>query len=454
METMEKSLNILENRILELLHEKDLQGVKDILNSLNHFDIAEIFNNLDKIDLTLSFNLLSKDVAAKVFAEMDIEQQKLLIEGFSNLELEEIINNIRMDDRVDMIEELPSNLVKKVLKSSNIADRQIINTMLNYPKDSAGSVMTTEYVSLKPTMTITEAITYIKDIGANKETIDMCYVIDDTRHLIGEVALSDMVLSDFSSTISSIMKDDLITTTTTIDREDIARTFSKYDFNTMPVVDTENRLVGIITVDDVLDIIEEEATEDMEIMSAVTPTEKSYKQLSVLDIWKSRFPWLLILLVSATITSFILMKYEDALAKYIVLTAFIPMITDTGGNAGSQSASTIIRSLSLKEISFSDTLYVLWKEFRVALLSGISLGFFTFIKLLLFDKLGVSVSLVVGITISLTIILAKVTGCMLPILAEKIGFDPAVMAGPLITTVVDALAILLYLKIAMVVLGM
>ena len=450
---MEKDLNILEKKLLELLENENLHLVKELLSTMNCFDIASFFNQLNRTDLTLCFNLLSKDMAAKVFPEMDIEHQTLLIEGFSNIELEEIINQIRMDDKVDMIEELPSNLVKKVLKNSNPDDRRIINIMLNYPKDSAGSVMTTEYVSLKPEMIVSDSLEHIRSTGENKETIDMCYVIDETRHLIGEVSLRDIVMSEHSTPITSIMNEDFITTTTTVDREEIARQFMKYDINTMPVVDGENRLVGIITVDDVLDIIEEETTEDMEIMSAVTPTEKPYKQLSVFEIWKSRFPWLLILLVSATFTSLILMKYEDALAKYVILTAFIPMITDTGGNAGSQAASTIIRSLSLKEIDFKDLLYVLWKEIRVAVMSGLTLAIFNFAKLMLFDRLGVQYSLVVSLTLFVTVLIAKSTGSVLPIVAEKLGFDPAVMASPLITTVVDTLAILVYLKIALAILA-
>ncbi len=451
---MDENLNKLELKLIELLDQENLNVVKEIFDTMNHFDIATFFNQLKRIDLTLSFNLLSKDVAAKVFAEMDIEQQKLLIESFSSLELEEIINKIRMDDKVDMIEELPSNLVKKVLKSSNPNDRRIINTMLNYPKDSAGSVMTTEYVSLKPDMTVASSIDYIRSIGSNKETLDMCYIIDGARHLIGEVSLRDIILAEFNTPIADLINTDFITANTTEDREEVARIFMKYDINTMPVVDGENRLVGIITVDDVLDILEEEVTEDMEIMSAVTPTEKPYNQLSVIDIWKSRVPWLLVLLISATFTSLILMRYEDALARYVVLTAFIPMITDTGGNAGSQAASTITRSLSLKEIGFSDFFYVLWKEFRVAILSGSTLAIFNFAKLMLFDRLGFQVSLVVSLTVMITVLIAKATGSALPILADKFGMDPAVMASPLITTVVDALAILVYLKIAMAVLGM
>lgn len=450
---MDRNLNLKEKAILSLLEEENLVEVKKILNSMNCFDIAAFFDTLDKTNLTLSFNLLTKDNGAKVFPEMDIEQQKLLIEGFSNLELEEIINKIRMDDKVDMIEELPSNLVKKVLKNSNPKDRAIINTMLNYPKDSAGSVMTTEYLRLKPSMTVNDAINYIREVGSDKETIDMCYVIDETRHLIGEVSLRDIILADVNVGITSIMKRDFIKTTTTIDREEVAHMFSKYDINTMPVVDGENRLVGIITVDDVIDIIEEETTEDMEIMSAVTPSEKPYKQLSVTDLWRNRFPWLLVLLISATFTSLILMTYEDALAKYVVLTAFIPMITDTGGNAGSQSASTIIRSLSLKEIGFHDFFYVLWKEFRVAIACGLTLAVFNFAKLMIIDRLGLSVSLVISMTLFVTVLIAKAVGSVLPIIADKLGFDPAVMASPLITTVVDALAILVYLNIAITILG-
>ncbi|QQK08683.1 magnesium transporter [Miniphocaeibacter halophilus] len=450
---MNRKLNLMEKALLSLLEEENLVEVKKILNSMNIFDIAAFFDTLDKTNLTLSFNLLTKDNGAKVFPEMDIEQQKLLIEGFSNLELEEIINKIRMDDKVDMIEELPSNLVKKVLRNSNPKDRAIINTMLNYPKDSAGSVMTTEYLRLKPNMTVNDAIDYIRDVGSDKETIDMCYVIDETRHLIGEVSLRDIILADVKVPITSIMKKDFVKTTTTVDREEVAHMFSKYDITTMPVVDGENRLVGIITVDDVIDIIKEETTEDMEIMSAVTPSEKPYKQLSVTTLWKNRFPWLLVLLLSATFTSLIIMKYEDALAKYVVLTAFIPMITDTGGNAGSQSASTIIRSLSLKEIDFHDFFYVLWKEFRVAIACGLTLAVFNFAKLTLLDKLGARVSLVISMTLFSTVLIAKAVGSVLPIIADKLGFDPAVMASPLITTVVDALAILVYLNIAITILG-
>ncbi|WP_300408781.1 magnesium transporter [Lagierella sp.] len=449
---MEKSLEILEERLHESLEENNLQEAKLILNSLNIYDIAEFFNNLSQTNLTICFNLLSKDTAALVFAEMDIEQQKLLIAGFSDEILEQIINGLRTDDKVDIIEELPSNLVKKVLKFTNPDHRRIINTMLNYPKDSAGSIMTIEYAATKAGHTVGEVIQLLKKTGANKETIDIIYIIDDTRHLIGEVALSDLVLSDSEAQISSIMNHDVISVNTIEDREEVARIFTKYDFYTMPVVDNENRLVGIITVDDVLDILEKETTEDMDIMSAITPTEKTYKQLSVLEIWKNRIPWLLILLISSTFTSLILMNYEKTLEKYVVLAAFLPMITDTGGNAGSQSASTIIRSLSLKEIDLSDLIYVLWKEFRVAILAGITLAFFNFIKLMFFDKVGMSVAFVVSLTVTVTVMLAKATGSVLPVVAESLGADPAVMASPLITTIVDALAILVYLKIAMTIL--
>ena len=299
-------------------------------------------------------------------------------------------------------------------------------------------------------MTAADAITHIRATAANKETINMCYVIDETRHLIGEVSLGDIILADSDTPITDLLAEDLISVHTTVDREDVAHAFVKYDIVTMPIVDTENRLVGIITVDDVLDIIEEETTRDMEMMAAVTPTEKSYKQLTVTSIWKSRIPWLLFLLISSTVTSFILMRYENALAKYVILSAFIPMIADTGGNAGSQSSSTIIRSLSLKEINYSDLLYVLWKEFKVSILSGFTLGLLTFLKLMYFDKLGFSVSITVALTIFFTVVIAKATGAILPIITKKIGMDPAVMSSPLITTVVDALAILLYLRIAIV----
>lgn len=446
---MEKTLEILELRLKESLEEKNLKEAKNILNSLNIYDIAEFFNDLSQTDLTICFNLLSKDTAALVFAEMDIEQQKLLIEGFSDEDLKEIINGLRTDDKVDIIEELPSNLVKKVLKFTSPDHRKVINTMLNYPKDSAGSIMTIEYAATKAGHTVAEVIQQLKKTGANKETIDIIYIIDDTRHLIGEVALSDLVLSDSDSPISSVMNHDVISVNTTEDREDVARLFTKYDFTNMPVVDNENRLVGIITVDDVLDIIEEEMTEDMDIMSAITPTVKPYKQLSVIEIWKNRIPWLLILLISSTFTSLILMNYEKTLEKYVVLAAFLPMITDTGGNAGSQSASTIIRSLSLKEIELKDLLYVVWKEARVAVLAGLTLAFFNFLKLMYFDKVGLQVSIVVSLTVSVTVLLAKVTGSVLPVVAESLGADPAVMASPLITTIVDALAILVYLRIAM-----
>ncbi len=449
---MEKSLEILEERLHESLEENNLQEAKLILNSLNIYDIAEFFNNLSQTNLTICFNLLSKDTAALVFAEMDIEQQKLLIAGFSDEILEQIINGLRTDDKVDIIEELPSNLVKKVLKFTNPDHRRIINTMLNYPRDSAGSIMTIEYAATKASHTVAEVIDLLKKTGANKETIDIIYIIDDTRHLIGEVALADLVLSESNAPISSIMNHDVISVNTTEDREEVARIFTKYDFYTMPVVDNENRLVGIITVDDVLDILEKETTEDMDIMSAITPTEKTYKQLSVFEIWKNRFPWLLILLISSTFTSLILMNYEKTLERYVVLAAFLPMITDTGGNAGSQSASTIIRSLSLKEIDLSDLLYVLWKEFRVAILAGLTLAFFNFLKLMFFDKVGMPVALVVSLTVTVTVMLAKATGSVLPVVAESLGADPAVMASPLITTIVDALAILVYLKIAMTIL--
>ncbi|MDO5018003.1 MAG: magnesium transporter [Lagierella massiliensis] len=445
---MEKSLEILKERLSESLENGNLKETKMILNSLNIYDIAEFFDDLSQTDLTICFNLLSKDTAALVFAEMDIEQQKLLISGFSDEVLEQIINGLRTDDKVDIIEELPSNLVKKVLKFTDPEHRRVINTMLNYPKDSAGSIMTIEYASTKAGHTVEEVIKLLKKNGANKETIDIIYIIDDTRHLIGEVSLADLVLSDSEAPISSIMNHDVISVNTTEDREEVSRIFTKYDFYNMPVVDNENRLVGIITVDDVLDIIEQEITEDMDIMSAITPTIKPYKQLSVFEICKNRVPWLLVLLISSTFTSLILMNYEKTLEKYVVLAAFLPMITDTGGNAGSQSASTIIRSLSLKEIDLKDLLYVIWKEARVAFFAGLILSFFNFLKLMFFDKVGLHVAAVVSVTVVVTVLLAKVTGSILPVVADSLGADPAVMASPLITTIVDALAILVYLNIA------
>ncbi len=439
---------ILEKTILTLLDEKKYSVLRDILITMNPADIAVVFDELQEERLPLLFRLLPKELAAETFVEMDNDAQELLIQGFSDSELKEVINELYVDDAVDIVEEMPANVVKRILRQADPDMRKMINEILKYPEDSAGSIMTTEYVSLRPEMTVEEAIKRIRRTGIDKETIYTCYVTNDNNVLIGIISVRTLLLADETDKISDIMESHIIYVNTIEDKEEVAQQFNKYDFLALPVVDNELRLVGIVTVDDAIDVIQEEATEDIEKMAAITPSDKPYLKTGVLEIYKKRIPWLLLLMVSATFTGMIISSFEDALAAQVVLTAFIPMLMDTGGNSGSQASVTVIRGLSLHEIEFSDLPKVIWKESRIAVLCGVTLALTNFVKLLFFDKVTITVASVVCITLVATVFFAKIVGCTLPMLAKKVGFDPVVMASPFITTIVDAISLLLYFEIA------
>lgn len=444
----------LENQIIELLEGKKYKELKEIISTINPYDLAALFEDLPEKNIILLFRLLPKDLAAETFVEMDPEHQKTLIESFSDVELKEVIDELYIDDMVYLIEEMPANVVKRILKNSSEYDRKIINQILNYPQDSAGSIMTTEFVSLRSDMTIADAIKRIRQIGLDSETFDTCYVTDNVNHLIGYITIRTIILSDDNSKIEDLMETNVISVNTHDDQEEVAHLFGKYDLTVLPVVDKDNRLVGIVTVDDAWDVLEKETTEDIELMAAITPSDTPYLKKTIFEIWRSRMPWLLLLMISATFTGLIITRFEDALKAYVVLTAYIPMLMDTGGNSGSQSSVTIIRGLSLNEIEFGDILKVLWKESRVAMLCGITLAVVNFAKLMVFDKVGFGVAVVVNLTLLLTVIIAKMVGSTLPMLAKKIGFDPAVMASPFITTIVDAISLILYFAITGMILGL
>ncbi|CRZ33497.1 magnesium transporter [Herbinix hemicellulosilytica] len=444
----------LENQIIELLEGKKYKELKEIISTINPYDLAALFEDLPEKNIILLFRLLPKDLAAETFVEMNPEHQKTLIESFSDVELKEVIDELYIDDMVYLIEEMPANVVKRILKNSSEYDRKIINQILNYPQDSAGSIMTTEFVSLRSDMTIADAIKRIRQIGLDSETFDTCYVTDNVNHLIGYITIRTIILSDDNSKIEDLMETNVISVNTHDDQEEVAHLFGKYDLTVLPVVDNDNRLVGIVTVDDAWDVLEKETTEDIELMAAITPSDTPYLKKTIFEIWRSRMPWLLLLMISATFTGLIITRFEDALKAYVVLTAYIPMLMDTGGNSGSQSSVTIIRGLSLNEIEFGDILKVLWKESRVAMLCGITLAVVNFAKLMVFDKVGFGVAVVVNLTLLLTVIIAKMVGSTLPMLAKKIGFDPAVMASPFITTIVDAISLILYFAITGMILGL
>lgn len=451
----------LEGTITALVESKKYATLRDILNTMNPADIAVLFDGLEKEILPLLFRLLPKELAAETFVEMDSDAQEMLITGFSDSELKEVIDELYVDDAVDIVEEMPANVVKRILQQADPVTRKLINEILKYPDDSAGSIMTTEFVELRPQMRVEEAIKHIRRTGIDKETINTCYVTNSDRTLSGYISIRTLIISDDDKILSEIMEPNVISVTTMDDQETVAQMFSKYDVIALPVVDGENRLVGIVTVDDAIDVIQEEATEDIEKMAAITPSEKPYLKTPALTIWKSRIPWLLLLMISATFTGMIITHFESILAFNVVLTACIPMLMGTGGNSSSQASVTVIRGLSLDEIGFADWPQVLWKELRVSVLCGLCLGMVSFIKMILFDGLLLGnanvtpiICLVISITLAITVVVAKLIGCSLPILAKKLGFDPAVMASPLITTLVDALSLLVYCMVATAVLGL
>ncbi len=442
----------LADAIATLAHEKKYKTLRDILDTMNPADIALLLQDMPKERLSLLFRLIPKDKAAEVFVEMDPDEQELLIRGFSDSELKAVLDELYMDDTVDIIEELPANVVKRVLHQSDPETRALINELLQYPEDSAGSIMTTEFVDLRPDRTAGDAIENIRRTGLDKETINTCYVVDESRRLIGAISIRTLILARQDALLRDIMLKNVISLHTLEDKESVAQKFRRYGFLSMPVVDGEERLVGIVTVDDAIEVIESEATEDIEKMAAILPSEDPYLRTSVIRIWKNRIPWLLFLMISATFTGMIIMRFEAALATQLFLTAFIPMLMDTGGNSGSQSSVTIIRGMALGEIRLVDLPRVIWKEARVAALSGVTLAALNFVRVLVVDRLPLEVAFVVSATLVLTVFTAKLVGCTLPLFASKVGFDPAVMASPLITTIVDAISLLIYFRIASIVL--
>ena len=459
---MAERFEIVEKAVLRMMEDKKYATLRDILVTMNPSDVAGLFDGLEEKQIPLMYRLLPKELAAETFVEMEPEAQELLIRSFSDNELKEVLDELYVDDAADLVEEMPANVVKRILLHADPEMRHSINQILRYPENSAGSIMTTEYVSLRPGMTVGEAILRIRRQGVDKETIYTCYVLAKDRTLMGLVTVKDLLLAeDDEDRIEDLMITNLISVTTQTDQEEVARMFSKYNFLALPVVDTENRMVGIVTFDDAMDVMEEETTEDMEIMAAITPSEKTYLKSTPLDLYKHRIPWLMLLMVSATFTGMIISSFEEALALLPALTAFIPMLMDTGGNCGSQSSVTVIRSLSLDELKFSDVFKVMWKEFRTAILCGATLAVLCFVKVLLIDRLlmgNTSISLlvsgVVSLTLCVTVVIAKFVGCSLPLLAKRLGFDPAVMASPFITTIVDALSLLVYFMFAKTLLGL
>lgn len=452
---MEFEMEELVEQIRELYGRRRFSEIKKLLGEMNPADIAVLFDQFPSNQNIILFRLLSKEEAADTFVELDGDTQEALIHAFSDTELREVLDELYLDDTVDVIEEMPATVVKRILKNTDSETRNSINALLKYPEDSAGSIMTPEFVDLKRDMTVEDAFKRIRRTGVDKETIYTCYVTDASRHLIGVTTVKELLLHDYDDLIEEFMETNVISMNTLDDQEIATQLFDKYNFLALPVVDMEERLVGIITIDDALDVLQEENTEDIQKMNAMLPTEKTYLKTSVIDTWKSRFPWLLLLMVSATFTGSIITGFEDKLASLTILTAFIPMLMDTGGNSGGQASVTVIRALSLGEVTFKDTLKVIWKEFRVGFVCGLSLAAVNFIKIwlvdhLLFrnDEITLLVDLVICLTLFVEIIFAKIIGCTLPILAKKIGFDPAVMSSPFITTIVDAVSLLVYFGIS------
>ena len=435
-------------KIIELVNEKKYMQVKNELTEMNEYDIATILDELPEEEIIKVFRLLPKDMSADVFSYMDPDIQKNLITLITNDEAVHIITDMYTDDATDLLDEMPASVVTKILSKVDKEKRMNINKLLKYPDDSAGSIMTVEYVDLKENLTIKEALKKIREEGSVKSIIDTCYVVDSKRKLIGTVTLNELIFNDPSTIIKEIMDDNVISVNTLIDQEEVSLIFQDYDINVLPVTDNENRLVGIITVDDVIDIVVQENKEDIEKMAGMVSTEKEYLKLSVWEIWKSRIPWLLLLMISATFTGKVIQNYESSLAKYAILTSFIPMIMGTVGNAGGQTSVTIIRGLSLNEIRFRDSFRIIWKEMRAGILIGLTLAVANFIKLITFDQVGTTIAFVVCFTILITIILAKIVGCLLPLGAKKIGFDPAVMASPFITTILDTVSLVIFFQIA------
>ena len=431
-----------------LFETKQYSLLRETISDMNEADVAAFMNSMSRDESLRMFRILPKDIAADVFTNLELDDQQYIIQSLSDKEAGTVIDNLMADDATDLLEEMPAGVARRLLANAQPETRADINHLLRYPEDSAGSIMTVEYVSLREHMTVADAIERIRRIGLDSETTNVCYVLDERRKLTGTVALRFLLIKKPEDVIGDFMNTNVISIQTTTDQEVAARQFQKYDFSVMPVVDGENRMVGIITIDDVVDIMQEEMTEDIEKMAAILPTDKPYFKVGVFETYRKRMPWLLLLMISATFTGAIIMHFEEALASYVVLTAYIPMLMDTGGNAGGQASVSIIRGLSLGEIRFEDLLKTVFKEFRVSILCGVTLSLANFAKLMLIDGLSLSVSAVICVTLVAVVIIAKLVGCVLPLLAKKIGFDPAVMASPMVTTIVDALALFVYFNIA------
>lgn len=439
--------------LLELIEGEKINELSKKLQSMNHIDIAKSMIELDDRELLLVFRLLTKDISVEVFSYLDKKSQKRIIELITDNEVKDIIEKLFLDDTVDIIEELPANIVGKIITNTSLEKRQLINQFLKYKEDSAGAIMTIEFVEFKEQITIKEAIDNIREIGINKESIDNCFIIDNKRVLKGILSLRDLILSSENSVLSEVMETNIVSVKTSEDQEKVAELFKTYDLLSMPVVDAENRLVGIITVDDIVDIIEQENTEDFQKMAAMEPNEEPYLETTVFTLAKHRIVWLLVLMISATFTGAIIQKFEDVIQSVVVLASFIPMLMDTGGNAGSQSATLVIRGLALGEIKTKDYLKVIFKEFRVSILVALVLSLVNFIRIYFFTKVSFTISLTVCISLFLTVILAKVIGGILPIISKKLKLDPAIMASPLITTIVDTFALMVYFALAKLLLG-
>lgn len=443
------------DELTKLLDNREMKQLQRRMEEMNEFDVAEFLSELDDNRMPMVFRLLKKETAAQVFANFEAPEQEKIINSITDSELSAIMEELYVDDAVDMMEELPANVVKRAMRTATPATRNLINQYLRYPENSAGSIMTSEFIDLKKYMSVKESLARIRRIGEDKETIYVCFVISADRKLEGIVTVKDLLLNDDSTIIEDLMDTNVIFASTTEDQESVSEKFSDYDLMTMPVVDKEGRLVGIVTVDDIIDVMEQEATEDFEIMAGMTPSDKPYSRTSVVDMWKNRIPWLMFLMLSATFTSMILTSFEEALAVVPVLVAFIPMLMGTGGNSGAQASTAVIRSLSIGDTEPRDALRVMWKEWRVSILCGLTLAVVNFVKMLLLDGMllhNESITITVAATVSISVVFivmfAKVVGCTLPILAEKIGVDPAVMANPLISTLTDAVSLLIYIFVA------
>lgn len=444
----------MHERIIELITEKKFVLLKEELKEMRAADVAEVFDELDKKNSIILFRLLAKDAAAEIFSYLSTQQRKDIVSAMHDTQLNEIMEELYFDDMIDFLEEMPANFIKRILASASEEERKLINQFLRYPENSAGSLMTIEYVDLKKEMTVSQALDHIKKTGVDKETIYTCYVLDEKRKLEGIVSLRKLVLLEGDLLISDIMNEDFIATRTLDDQEEIASIFKKYDLLTLPVVDKEGRLVGIITIDDIIDVIDQENTEDFQRMAAMEPSEEEYLHTGVFSLAKRRVFWLLLLMISATFTEKIISGFEDVLSAVIVLSASIPMLMDTAGNAGSQSSTLIIRGIALGEIELDDYLKVFWRELRVSLVVGIILGSVNFLRMIFLSRVGFTIAFTVSITLVLTVMMAKVIGGTLPIAAKKMKLDPAIMAGPMITTIVDALALMVYFTIATIMLGL